>query len=134
VESIHEIFKMPWVQGLAGVIEGLTAQVRELYAQGLRALPLRQLDAHIERTLLQQRHFQKRTVLGQSRIRCLLSSGSQGSPAVAAYLPEGLARDLPTFQRFTARIVAEIRPQLDQYESSAHALRVILLGRVIRRG
>jgi hypothetical protein len=35
------------------------------------------------------------------------------------------------FQRFSAKLVAEARPALDQYEAHPSALRVVALGRLI---
>jgi hypothetical protein len=131
IESIHELFKLPWVQSAPSVLEGLTQQVRDVLGQS-RTLPARSLDGHVERVLLAQRSFQKRVVLGQARLRGLLSSGGPAAP-VPVYLPEALARELPGFQRMKVRVIAEVRPQLDQLEASPVALRALALARVVRR-
>jgi hypothetical protein len=49
---------------------------------------------------------------------------------VPAYLPEALAKQLPMFQRFRARIIAEALLQQDEYETQPTALKVVALGRL----
>ncbi len=48
-----------------------------------------------------------------------------------AYLPEALADKLPLLTSMKARLIAEVTPSQDQYESHPHALRVVALGRVM---
>jgi hypothetical protein len=95
-------------------------------------LPQGYLEAHTERLLLEQRYYQKRTLLGQEWIRALLTpSGAAAGEAIPTYLPERLSKELPMFQRFRARAVVEARLQLDQFEVHPSALRVVALGRVV---
>lgn len=130
VDAIEELLKTPWLQSAGSVTERLTAQAKEAFASGNRLLAPGYLESHTERILLEQRHYQKRTLLGQVWIRALLASVGSSS-RVPTYLPQALARELPMFQRFPARLIAEVRPQLDQYETSAIALRVVALARVL---
>jgi hypothetical protein len=44
-------------------------------------------------------------------------------------MPDALAQKLPLYLRFKARLIVEIHPQLDQYETSPMGLRVIALAR-----
>lgn len=136
VDTVNELLKTPWLQSSSGVAEGLTLRVKEAFAQGNRMLPPSYLDTHTDRMLLEQRHYQKRTVFGEIWIRSvLLPAGSQ--QPMPAYLPESLAKKLPMFQRFKARLIAEAHMQQDEYENHPAALKVVALGRVVamsRRG
>src|SRR4029079_8497349 len=69
IDTVNELFKTPWLERSSGVAEGLTAKIKEAFAQGNRMLPPSYLDTHTERMLLEQRHYQKRAVFGQSWIR-----------------------------------------------------------------
>lgn len=51
---------------------------------------------------------------------------SRGRP-----LPAALAKQLPLFHRFPARLLAEAFPQQDQLDPGPVALRVVALGRVV---
>jgi hypothetical protein len=53
---------------------------------------------------------------------------------VPVYLPERLSAELPLYQRFKARILAEVWPQVDQGEAQAVALRGAGLGRILGFG
>lgn len=132
VETVNELLKTPWLEGSSGVAEGLTNRVKEAFGQAARLLPAGYLEAHTERRLLEKRHYQRRTVLGRTWIRGLVTmgGGAVSAPAVPVYLPDELATKLPMFQRLEARMVAEVHLQQDQYESHPHALRVVALARV----
>jgi hypothetical protein len=120
-----------------GIREAVTQAIRRdgsfveplvLLAGELRFL-FDEQEAHTERMLLEQRRYQKRTVLGKPWIRAIfVPAGSEES--IPAYLPEALAAELPMFQRFQARLVAELHLQLDQFESHPNALKVAALARV----
>lgn len=136
VDTVNELLKTPWLQSSSGVAEGLTLRVKEAFAQGNRMLPPSYLDTHTDRMLLEQRHYQKRTVFGEVWIRSVLLPASSQQP-MPAYLPESLAKKLPMFQRFKARLIAEAHMQQDEYENHPAALKVVALGRVVamtRRG
>jgi hypothetical protein len=130
VDATTELFKAPWAQGANSVLEELTEQLRNAFAQGQKDRPAGYLDGHVERTLLDHRHFQKRTVLGQPRLRCLFSSGMSAA-RIPAYLPESLGKDLPAFRRFPVRLIAEVRPRAEQQDVHIAAMRVVALGRII---
>jgi hypothetical protein len=136
VDTVNELLKTPWLQSSSGVAEGLTQRVKEAFAQGSRTLPPSYLDTHTERMLLEQRHYQRRTVFGEVWIRSLLTVAGASAP-MPAYLPESLSKKLPMFQRFKARLLAEAHMQQDEYETQPAALKVVALGRVVslqRRG
>ena len=131
-DTVAQLLASPWLgSGTAG-LGGLLLRLREAFAQSARALPPGHLEAHTEQISLEQRHYQKRTVMGQVWIRASLAPAG-GGEAIPAYLPESLSKELPMFQGFRARLIAELRPQVDQYEAHALALRAAALGRVIVR-
>jgi hypothetical protein len=132
LDTTEELLKTPWLKGASNIAEGLTAKLKEVFAQGNRMLPPRYLESHTERMLLEQRAYQKRTVLGKVCIRSLLQvPGAQGG--IPVYLPESLGRELPSFQRFATRIIGEARGRLDQYETQEYAVRAVSLGKLLRR-
>lgn len=128
VDTVNELLKTPWIQSGTGVAEGLTVRVREAFSQANRNLPPNYLESHTERILLEQRHYQKRTVFGELWIRSLFSLPGT-SQALPAYLPESLSKKLPMFQTMRVRLIAEAHLQQDQYETQPSALKVIAMGR-----
>lgn len=130
LDTTEELLKTPWLKGASGIAEGLTAKLKEVYGRGNRVLPPRYLEGHTERMLLEQRAYQKRTVLGKTCIRSLLHMpGVQGG--IPVYLPEALGQELPAFQRFAVRMIGEVRGRVDQYEAQDVAVRGVGVGRAI---
>jgi hypothetical protein len=125
---LGELLDTPLLQGSPSTVESLLKDLTAAVQQTRRALPVKYLDAHVERVLLEKRRYQRRTVFGGPCIRALLG---QGSSAVPAYLPDALADKLPLVTSMKVRLCAEICPSQDQYESHPHALRVVALGRVM---
>jgi len=115
----------------APIVEGYTARLREAFGRGRRSLSPEAFEGHIERALLEGRHYQKRQVLGGTAIRALLltSTGTGARPA-PVYLPEELAKRLPMYSRFRSRMIAELYLQEDQHEQHPGALKVYAIGRV----
>ena len=113
------------------VLDGLLTRVREAWSRANRVQPANYLVTQPERGLLEQRRYQKRELLDAEWIRALFHAG--GEAPIPAYLPAALARKLPLFRRFPARIIAEALPQQDQYERQLIALRVAALARVVQR-
>ncbi|EYF07531.1 Hypothetical protein CAP_0284 [Chondromyces apiculatus DSM 436] len=113
MDRIQEAFKTPWMQHANGVLEELTTQVRDTFTQTVKTAGAGYLDAMVERTLLDGRHYQKRMAFGQPRLRGLLSGGRLGGTArkAAVYLPETLEKELPRFRRMGVRLLGEIRSQ-----------------------
>ena len=115
------------------VEESLREDVRDLgnaVQQSKRALPVKYLDTHLERVLLEQRRYQKRTVFGGPSLRTLLVPARE-SIALPAYLPEAVAEKLPLVTQMKVKVIAYANPSQDQYESHPHALRIVALGRVM---
>ncbi len=114
------------------MIEGYTMRIREAFQRSRRTLGPEALDQQMERALLEGRHYQKRQVLGMTAIRASIhtQSGSSSIRPAPAYIPEDLAKKLPLFQKFRARIICELYLQEDQYENHPAALKVLAIGRL----
>ncbi|MFO0756299.1 MAG: DUF2169 domain-containing protein [Byssovorax sp.] len=110
---------------------GLVPPLALLHGDVELALASSPYDPEGERALLEARRYEQRDLLGATFLRALFRA--QGSEeTVPLYLPVELARRLPLFRRFAARLVAEVRPSQDEHEEAAVCLRAVALGRVIR--
>jgi hypothetical protein len=89
------------------------------------------LFAQVQRAVLEERHFKKRTVLGEPRIRADLTTPS--GETVPAYVPAAVASKLPMLPSFPAVVLGELRPREDAQETHAEAFLVWALGRVVRQ-
>lgn len=127
--AAREVQKTPMLQAPSS-IESVVGDLREALRQTKRASMITQLDAHIERVLLEQRKYQKRAVFGDEQIRALFVPAGENMQ-IPTYLPASLATKLPLVLRMKVRLLAEAHAQQDQYESHAQALRVVALGRVV---
>lgn len=144
VTAGKEFLATPGLMSAPAVAEGLTKRIEEAFAQGKRVVAAGYLEAQRERALLEQRQYQRRSVLGGKHLRGLLRgdppAAKQGTSAKAppaannppapAYLPESLAEELPLFSRFRVRILAEVRMSADRYEAHPAALKVLALARL----
>jgi hypothetical protein len=129
LDVVTDLLRTPYMAGAGGLSETMMGRLREAFAQGKRPIAPEALEAHIDRMLLEQRAYQKRAVYGKRWIRALLAAGTPAQ--VPVYIPEALAGDLPMFRRIRVRMIAEVDLKEDQSESSAHALKVMALGRVV---
>jgi hypothetical protein len=125
-----EVQKTPF-GALPEVAAGWTARVREAWIKAPnRTLSADYLETHTRRLLLEQRHYQRRDLCNETWVRAEMTPAGAGA-AVPTYLPDAVARWLPVFSRFSARILAEAVPQQDQFETSPVALRAVALARVV---
>jgi hypothetical protein len=129
VESAREFLKAPDLTCAPAVAEGMTTRIRDAFGQGKRMVQPGYLDAQTERVLLDQRHYQKRTVIGGPHIRALLHMAGSQAP-VPTYLPAMVAARLPLFQRFRARLVATCHISEDQNENHPACLKVLAFARI----
>lgn len=129
LETAKEFLKTPGLSCAPAVSDGLTARIKDSFGQGKRNVPPGYVDTQTERVLLEQRHYQKRSVFGGKFIRSLLSVAGSSSP-LPVYIPDELSTKLPMYQHFRAKLIAEINQQEDQYETHSLALRVLALSRV----
>lgn len=113
-------------------VESYTSRIRDALQRARKSLVTDVVEPQVERALLEGRHYQRRQVLGMNAIRALLHTGTGlGNVRPApAYLPDELARKLPLYQKFRARLLVELYMQEDQYEQHAAALKVLAVGRV----
>ena len=128
IEGARELAKAPDLAMVPEVVEGATARLREAYGKGKRALPLADIEAQAERALLRQRRYQRRPLFGGLHIRALVRL-PDAKEAIPAYLPDALEADLPMYQRFEARLLAEAHLAADQHETHPVALRVVAIAR-----
>lgn len=130
IDAVGEMLKGPFLQSSTGAARQMTLRIKDALASGRSTISQGTIDAHVERMLLEQRRYQRRSVFGDQRIRALLHLDRAPRP-MPAYLPERLVTELPLFERFKVRMIAEVHLQQDQSESHANALRVLALGRVV---
>lgn len=130
VIKVQEMFKMPWSQGANGVLEETAANLRKLYGELRKGIASDRFDQQVEQTLLDGRHYRKRTVFGQPRLVGVLSS-RDGKQSVPMYLPDHLAKELPSLRRMYVRVIGDVRPRAEEGEKSAAAVRVVAMGRGI---
>lgn len=128
VSYVEELLPTPWLEGSRANAARMGQQLRDAFAQGKRVLAPEELGASVERTLLEKRAYQKRTLWGKEWLRGVLQPAAGGT-AVPAYLPGALANELPLFARFEARLLVEVEAREDQDESAEHALRTLALAR-----
>jgi len=131
VDAVNELLSSPSLTRAPGVAQKLTEQLRGAFAKANRSLPAYFLDQHVARILVEERHYLQRTLYGKKWLRALLRRREKDA-GVPTYLPAELRDELPLFQHFGARLLAEVDVREDQYESHPHALRVIALGRLLR--
>lgn len=129
LDLVEEVMKMP-LEGAPEVVQGFIVRVREAWSNANRILPPDYLVTHTERTLLNQRHYQKRELLDDEWIRALYTSSPDAVP-IPTYIPFKLAKRLPLFRQVSARLVVEALSQQDMYESHPIALRVVALARAL---
>ncbi|AKT40125.1 DUF2169 family type VI secretion system accessory protein [Chondromyces crocatus] len=111
------------------LVEGAATRIRQAFTQVNRTLPTDYLETTVIRTLIEERLYQRRTVLGDKRLCASLATG-MGAP-LPTYLPENLADKLPLFTKFRVRIIAEPHAQQDPTESEPLSLLVLALGRAL---
>jgi hypothetical protein len=130
IATVDELLQTPWLQNSGDVAQGMIDKLRDTFKAGNHMVSANYLDEHTERVLLEQRHYQKRTVFGAEWIRAQLTPAASRT-RVPVYIPEALGKELPMFKSFHARILAEGHVQQDQYESADCSLKVVAFGRVI---
>ncbi len=129
--QVEELLASPVLSGSTDTVSNLTSVLRKRYDATRRTITLEYIDETIDRLMLEQRCYQKRTLFGAEQIRALLTLRGADKP-VPTYLPATLANTLPMLHSIPVRVIAETHIKQDQYEQHPHALRVITLGRVIK--
>lgn len=133
LDGVQETAKMPGIKRSTSIAEALATRVREAFVQTNRQVGPGWLDAQAERMLVEGRCHQKRTVLGQTFLRCLLHTPG-AEEGIPTYVPEALSKTIPLVVRMRARVIVEVHAQQDQYETYPRALRVLALARMVDLG
>lgn len=113
------------------LVETFATRLRQAFASSPRGVAPDFLDTTVERTLLTERKYLHRSVLGGPHI-CAELYGETG-PAMPTYLAANLADMLPLFRRFRVRLLAEPHPPQDPSDAGHVALKVLALSRVVPR-
>lgn len=129
--QVEELLASPLLTGSTETVSNFNKLLRKRYDSSRRTITIEYLDETVQRLLLEQRHYQKRTLFGGEQIRGLLSVRGSDKQ-VPTYLPESLSKKLPMLTSMHVRVIAETHIKQDQYEKHPHALRVVTLGRVIK--
>lgn len=129
INVAKDFVQVPGLVATPAVSDGLTARIRDAFAKEKKALAPEYLDQQIERGLLANRAYQKREVFGGTYLRGLIWLPAEKVPVIG-YIPVELAKKLPMWKRFRARIIAEVYPAQDQYETAQRAVKVVAMGRV----
>lgn len=127
---VDELLASPLAGASFEPVQKLLDHLRRVFRETRRTVTLEQLDDIVTRSLLEQRKYQRRKLLGGTFVRALLTTtGSR--EAVPCYLPDALSAELPMMTSFRARLLAEALVRVDQYEPSRLALRIVTLGRLV---
>ncbi len=98
-------------------------------ASAMLNVPPRFLVNHVERILVENRNYKRRTILGALRVRAdlVFSTGD----VFPLYLLDDAAKSLPLLPSFPVTAVCEVRPREDMAEAQTEALLCMALGRVL---
>jgi hypothetical protein len=94
------------------------------------SLPPRYVAEQVEHALLTNRRYRKPTILGETRIRTELTSGT--GTAYPTYLSDAVASRLPMLTSFPVVALVELHPREDAGETSQDCLVVTAVARVVR--
>lgn len=108
-------------------VRNLAKQIEQ--ASTTLALPPRFLASQVERTLVENRKYKRRPILGAPRVRAdLATSGGEIFPL---YVPDASAGSLPLLPSFPVVAFCEVRPREDLVETQGESLLCVALGRVL---
>jgi hypothetical protein len=130
VADARELLGTSWLQSADGTAEELTLRIRDAFNATARPLPPDYLHAQTRRIVVSERRYQRRFLFGRCWIRATFTP-TGARVGIPTYLPDRLCDELPMFQRFDARILAEVDLREDQYESHPLAMRVLALAREV---
>ncbi|MBW2453264.1 MAG: DUF2169 domain-containing protein [Deltaproteobacteria bacterium] len=132
VDHTRDFLAMPDLICPPSVLNGFTKRIHDEFDAEDLSLVETYLKDETDRILLDQRLYQKRILYGAPHLRTLLELTGEDTP-IPTYLPEDIAGELPLFQRFKVRLLAEARLQEDENEPCEVALRLLALARVVPR-
>lgn len=110
----------------APLVEGMTSR---LAARFDRRGPVERaaLGAEIARALVGARSRQQRTVFGSDCVRGLWHASDASSEGIPIYIPMEFAGRLPSLDRLDVRVLVEVHPAIDAYETETRCLRAVAL-------
>lgn len=109
--------------------ESMLAMARQI-EQGVpaSALPSKYLAQQVQRALLEQRAYKKRSVFGSQHVRVDLLLARSDKP-LAAYVDAAVAEKLPLLPSLSVLALGELRPREDAGEPNPEAFAILALGR-----
>jgi hypothetical protein len=128
--SVDELLASPLAAASTDALQKMQDHLRRTLREQRRAVSPAELDEVVTRSLLVERRYQRRTLLGGEFIRSMFAP-SGGREAFPCYLPTALEKGLPLVTALRVKLLAEAPVRLDQYESARVALRTVTLGRII---
>lgn len=143
ISDARDLLGIPDLLSSGGLADRFSARIVEAFRKARRQVAATYLEDQVERALLEKRLYQRREVFGHSHVRALLAlPGPVGAAEPQkpppppprpwpVYLSEAMARKLPMFARFHARLLVEAHLQEDQFETHPNALRAMALVRVV---
>lgn len=135
IDVVREVMATPGIERARSVLQSLHHRVFAAFGATNRGIAANYIETQIEPMLLEGRCYQKRTVMGREFIRTSFMSATDNNSKMVlpAYLTTDWINDLPLFRRFSAKIIAEARPRVEQTEAADVALKVLALGRKLGR-
>lgn len=135
VDVVREVMATPGIERARTVVQNLNVRVRDAFGAVGRGVSATHIESQTEPMLLEGRCFQKRTAMGKEWIRAaVFVTANDTKVAVPGYVALDLVNELPMLRRFSARMVVEARPRVEQSDAAEIALKVVALGRRVGRG
>lgn len=135
IGEAHQFLDTPNLSAGPDVPKAMVNRIRSAFAAAQRPVADDYLDSQSERALLSGRHYQKRDVLGARHLRAMFQPEGvdEAKKAIPTYMNEDMCATLPMYDRFAARLIAELSMREDQYESHPACLRIVAIARVLPR-
>ncbi len=117
IDDAQAFLKLPAESSSAAVTESFSTRIRRAFSASKRPVANGYLEAQTERALLEKRHYQRRDVLGGSRLRTTLRLPHAGKTLqYVTFLPESARTQLPLAARFRVRLIARVHLPFDPAE------------------
>jgi hypothetical protein len=130
VAAAEKFLARPGAATAPAIAASLSARIREALGKLQRGATLAAVDGQVARALVEQRHYQRKKVLGGPHLRGLLHEPGAEHPLVV-YLPAALADELPLASRFRVRLLAAVHLAVDENEREPVALAAVAVARVV---
>lgn len=131
IQHAEDMLQAP-IEAVPDVARRVIDQLRAAWTEAKVNMPPTYLDQTAERVLLTERAYDRRELLAATWLRTTLTEDTgRGRVTVTAYLPADIAKRLPLFPTFDARIIADALPRQDSQETPSVCLKVVAIARVI---